>query len=83
MFLFLICILFKEIYPIDATLMLRKGVFSIVVGILSFCLTWSLNSFDRKNDYAELILVILSMIIRSVGGLILGYGIFSLINICF
>jgi hypothetical protein len=75
----LLCILFIQIYPINSVITIRKAVFSLPVGLLLFCLVWSLNSFDQE----KIPIILLSMMFKAFGGLIFGYGIYSFINILF
>ena len=75
----LVCILFPKIYPINSTITLRKAIFSIPTGFLLLCLVWSLNSFEQT----KIAIILLSMMFKAFSGLIIGYGIFSFINILF
>jgi len=75
----IICISSTQVYPINSMITFRKAIFSFFTGFLFFCLVWSLNSFEQT----KISIILLSMMFKAFGGLILGYGIYSLINISF
>jgi hypothetical protein len=79
----LICISFRQIYPINSDLSYKKAIFSILTGFLIFILIWSINSIDKNKLPLIYISLITSISFKAIGALILGYGVFSLINLIF
>ena len=78
----LICISFTQVYPINiATISFRKAIFSILTGLLLFCLVWTLNSFDKTEMSAISITLIFSVIFKIFGAMTFSYGVYSLLNI--
>jgi FtsH-binding integral membrane protein len=79
----LICISFRQIYPINSDLSYKKAIFSILTGFLMFILVWSINALDKTKLPLIYIFLITSISFKAIGGLVLGYGVFSLINLIF
>ena len=79
----LICISFRQIYPINSDLSYKKAIFSILTGFLMFILVWSINALDKTKLPLIYISLITSISFKAIGGLVLGYGVFSLINLIF